>query len=93
MFNTTDSTTNRTAMIFVARIRVPIGRQQTRTAAVLKEQMKDQMLYDYVPQMKSALEAYMTPGEKMNYIPLSPPTQVRCKVYSRINCDSIRYCI
>lgn len=45
-----------------------LGRQQTRTAAVLKEQMKDQMLYDYVPQMKSALEAYMTPGEKMNYM-------------------------
>lgn len=45
-----------------------LGRQQSRTAAVLKEQMKDQMLYDYVPAMKSALEGYMTPGEKVNYM-------------------------
>ena len=45
-----------------------LGRQQSRTAAVLKEQMKDEMLYTYVPSMKSALESYMTPAEKMNYM-------------------------
>ena len=30
--------------------------------------MKDEMLYTYVPSMKSALESYMTPAEKMNYM-------------------------
>lgn len=45
-----------------------LGRQQARTAAVLKEQIKDQMLYDYVPQMKAALESYMGTGEKVDFI-------------------------
>ncbi|CUH74615.1 internal virion protein with endolysin domain [Cronobacter phage Dev-CD-23823] len=45
-----------------------LGRQQTRTAAVIKEQIKDEMLYEYVPRMKEQFEAYMTPAQKANYM-------------------------
>jgi len=45
-----------------------LGRQQARTAAVLKEQMKETMQFDHIPAIKEQFEAYMTPAEKVDYM-------------------------
>lgn len=45
-----------------------LGRQHARTAAVLKEQMKETMQFDHIPALKEYFEAYLTPSEKMDYM-------------------------
>lgn len=45
-----------------------LGKQEARTAAVLKEQMKETMQFEHIPVIKQNFEAFMTPGEKMDYM-------------------------
>lgn len=45
-----------------------LGRQQARTAAVLKAQMQEVMQFDHIPVLKAEFEAAMTPAEKLNYM-------------------------
>lgn len=45
-----------------------LGRQQSRTAAVLKAQMQEVMQFDHIPVLKAEFEATLTPAEKLDYM-------------------------
>lgn len=44
-----------------------LGKQSTRTAAVIKEQMRDVLEFEHIPALKEYFEAGMTPREKLDY--------------------------
>lgn len=45
-----------------------IGKQYARNAAVQKELIKDQLMWDTIPDLKRNFEAYLTPQQKMDYL-------------------------
>lgn len=45
-----------------------IGKVEARTAAVLKDQLKEQLDFTYIPAMKEIYEGYLTPGQKYDYM-------------------------
>lgn len=45
-----------------------LGKQSARNVAVMKEQMKDMLEFEYTPAMKEFFEASLSPQEKMDYM-------------------------
>lgn len=45
-----------------------LGKQTARNAAVLKELIREDMQYTYIPRVKSAFESYLTPAQKVDYM-------------------------
>lgn len=45
-----------------------LGKQEASTVNVLKEQMKEQMQWEYTPALKEQFENFMTPAEKIDYM-------------------------
>ena len=45
-----------------------VGKVEARTAATLKDQLKEQLDFTYIPTMKEIYEGHLTPGQKYDYM-------------------------